>query len=244
MSGADVSATERAADLRDGIRDILPAAIAAVPIGFLFGAVASSKGLSVAEVALMSATVCAGGAQLAVIEIWGYPVPVAAILFATLLVNLRHVLMGASLAPKLGLFRPWQRGLTFYALTDENWAFAERRVAAGRRLGPAYFGVMGALLWSNWVLCSTLGAALGPLLGDPRRLGADFAFTALFIGLIAGLWRGRSTGFVVAASALAAAAAYRVFGSPWHVAAGAFAGIAAGALAPRAPAAIKEDAAR
>jgi 4-azaleucine resistance transporter AzlC len=243
VSATDVSTadareagTSTAAELRAGIGDIMPAMVAAIPIGLLFGAVAASKGLSVAEVALMSALVCAGGAQLAVIEIWGYPVPVVAVLFATLLVNLRHVLMGASLAPKLGLFRPWHRALTFYTLTDEDWAFAERRVAAGRRLTPAYFGIMGAVLWANWVTCSALGAALGPLLGDPRRLGADFAFTALFIGLIAGLWRGRSTGFVVAASAIAAAAAYRFLGSPWHVAAGAFAGIAAGALAWRGPA--------
>jgi 4-azaleucine resistance transporter AzlC len=232
-SGVSAPLPDTRVELRDGVRDILPAMVAAVPIGLLFGAVAAGKGLSVAEVALMSATVCAGGAQLAVIEIWGYPVPAVAIVLATLLVNARHVLMGASMTPKIGLFRPWQRALTFYTLTDENWAFAERRAAAGRRLTPAYFGVMGLVLWTNWVASTTLGAALGPLLGDPKRLGADFAFTALFIGLIAGLWRGRSTGFVVAASALAAAIAYRTVGSPWHVAAGAAAGIAVGALAAR-----------
>ena len=235
MSAAGVSKAA-ASDLGDAVRDILPAQVAAVPIGLLFGAVAATKGLSVAEVALMSATVFAGGAQLAVIEVWGTPVPVAAILFATLLVNLRHVLMGASLAPKLGSFRRPQRATVLFTLTDETWAFAERRAAAGRRLSPAYLGTMGAMLWLNWVACSALGAALGPLLGDPRRLGADFAFTALFIGLVAGLWRGRSTARVVAASAVAAALAYRWFGAPWHVAAGAFAGIGARALAwrPRA----------
>jgi len=88
------------ADARDGLRDITPVMIAAAPIGGLFGAIAASKGLSVAEVALMSTLVIAGGAQFAAIELWGYPVPVAAILFSTLLVNARHVLMGASLAPK------------------------------------------------------------------------------------------------------------------------------------------------
>jgi predicted branched-subunit amino acid permease len=41
-------------------------------------------------------------------------------------------------------------------------------------------------LWTNWVVTGTLGAIAGSLLGDPKRFGADFAFTALFIGLIAG----------------------------------------------------------
>ena len=66
-------------DARDGLRDIAPVMIAAAPIGGLFGAVAASKGLSLAEVALMSALVFAGGAQFAAIELWSYPVPVAAI---------------------------------------------------------------------------------------------------------------------------------------------------------------------
>ena len=108
-------------DARDGLRDIAPVMIAAAPIGGLFGAIAASKGLSLAEVALMSTLVFAGGAQFAAIELWSYPVPVAAILFSTLLVNARHVLMGASLAPKtrgfsLGaalsrLLLPHRRGL-------------------------------------------------------------------------------------------------------------------------------------
>jgi hypothetical protein len=58
--------------------------VAAAPIGALLGAVATSKGLSIAEVALMSTLVFAAGAQF------------AAILFSTLLVNARNVLMGAS----------------------------------------------------------------------------------------------------------------------------------------------------
>jgi predicted branched-subunit amino acid permease len=57
-------------DALDGLRDIAAPAIAAIPIGLLFGAVAAGKGLSALEVALMSALVFAGGAQFAGIEIW------------------------------------------------------------------------------------------------------------------------------------------------------------------------------
>lgn len=224
------------AEAHDGVRDILPAAVAAIPIGLLYGAGAAAKGLSVAEAALMSATVFAGGAQFAAIEIWGSPVPVAALLLSTLLINLRHVLMGASLGPKTGLFSTPQRLVGFFAMADENWAFAERRAGA-RRLTPAYFLGMSGVFWANWLAWSTLGAALGPLLGDPRRLGADFAFTALFIGLVAGLWRGRTTAVTVAASAVAGALAHRLAGPPWHVVAGAAAGIAAASLAARPQAA-------
>ena len=213
----------------EGVVDVAPAAIAAVPIGLLFGALAAAKGLSVLEVALMSALVCAGGAQFAIVEMWSYPVPIGTIVVATILINSRHVLMGASLAPKTGAFRRWQKLLTFHTLVDETWAFGERR-AMRRPLTPAYFGAMGAVLWCNWVTFTTLGAAAGSLLGDPAAIGADFAFTALFIGIVASLWRGPASALPVLAAAVSGAVVYRFIGTPWHVLAGAAAGIAAAAL--------------
>ncbi|MGU3361274.1 AzlC family ABC transporter permease [Methylobacterium sp. M6A4_1b] len=215
-----------------GFHDILPAAIAALPIGLVFGALATAKGLSVGEVWLMSFLVCAGGAQFAAIELWSYPVPTAALIASTLLINSRHVLMSASLGPKTSAFRPWQRFLTMFVMSDENWAFAERR-ATTRRLTPAYFGTMGATLWINWQVSSTLGAVGGSFLGDPRAIGADFAFTALFIGVVAGMWRGPATAAPVLASAAVGAVTYHLIGTPWHVLTGAFAGIATAAAAVR-----------
>jgi predicted branched-subunit amino acid permease len=90
---------------------------------------------------------------------------------------------------------------------------------------------MGVVLFFNWSITTFLGAILGSFLGDPARLGADFAFTALFIGLIAGFARGRVTLVAVAVSAAVAALVYRFVGAPWHVASGAIAGIAAAYLA-------------
>jgi 4-azaleucine resistance transporter AzlC len=223
-----------AAEARDGFRDIFPAAAAAIPIGLLFGALAAGKGLSPAEVALMSGLVFAGGAQFAGVEVWRDPAPVALLAFSTLLINARHVLMGASLAPKTGLFAPWQRLANFYVLADENWAMSERR-ARIRPLTPAYMAAMGAVFWLNWVAWSSLGAVAGSFLGDPKRLGADFAFTALFIGLVAGFWKGRGTAATVAASAAVSALVYVTAGAPWHVAAGALAGIAAAYALGEAP---------
>ncbi len=220
---------ERGRDVRDGLRDIAPAAVAAVPIGLLFGAIAVSKGLSPLEAILMSLLVFAGGAQFAAIETWTYPPPVAALAFATLLINVRHVLMGASLAPKMRASRALLFP-AFHLLTDESWALAERRTLE-RPVTLTYWFVMAGTLPFVWVGGCAVGALLGSVMGDPARFGADFAFTALFIGLIAGFGRSRVTLVTIAASAAVAALAYRLIGSPWHVATGAIAGIAAAYLA-------------
>jgi predicted branched-subunit amino acid permease len=100
-----------------------------------------------------------------------------------------------------------------------------------RPVTGAYWFAMAVVLWANWTLSSTLGAILGSFLGDPGRIGADFAFTALFIGLVAGFGRSRVTLVTVAVSAGVAALVHLFIGAPWHVASGALAGIAAAYLA-------------
>jgi 4-azaleucine resistance transporter AzlC len=219
-------------DFRDALRDVAPAMIAAAPIGLLFGAVAVSKGMSPLEAMLMSGLVFAGGAQLAAVEMWTYPLPIAALVFTTLLINARFVLMGVSLAPKVAHLPRGPAFLGFWVLADENWALAERRAAGGPVSGAYFFG-MGAVFMANWLAWSGMGAFAGPLLGDPRRFGADFAFTAIFIGLLVGFQKGPRTGAVVGASGCAAASAHLAFGSPWHVLAGALAGVGVAAALHR-----------
>ena len=214
---------------RAALVDIAPAMVAGMPFAALCGALAIAKGLSPAEVVAMSLIVFAGGAQFAAIEVWSSPVPVFVLVVSTLLINSRHVLMGASLRPKLHALSSLQRVVGCFALADENWALAERR-ATVHTITPTYFLVMGLVFWANWVLWSFVGALLGPVLGDPKRLGADFAFTAIFIALIVSLCRGPRSGIVVAASAVTAALVRTLIGSPWHVLSGAVAGIVAGAV--------------
>lgn len=219
-------------EFRDGVLELLPAMIAAMPLALLYGAIATTKGLSPLEVALSSGLVFAGGAQLAAIELWTVPVPVAAIILSTFLINARYVLMSASLAPKVAHLPFAGRLIGFHVLADENWALAERRAMQGR-ITAAYFFGSGAVFWVNWVVWSWAGTIVGPLLGDPRGFGADFAFTAIFIGLVAGFVTTTRAGLVVVVSAVAATGAFLAFGSPWHVLAGALAGMAAAVLAWR-----------
>jgi len=215
-----------------GMAAIAPAAIAVVPFGLLLGALAAEKGLSPLEMALMSGLVFAGGSQFVALDLWTSPAAWASLGFAALLVNLRHVLMGASINRAMGGFRPAAKVLALLLLADEIWAMAERR-AACRPLTPAYYAGLALTLYVNWVFWTALGAALGASLGDPAAYGFDFAFTAIFIGLLAGFRRVPGFVPVVAASALAAVAAREVASGPVSIAAGAAAGVLVAGLLPR-----------
>jgi 4-azaleucine resistance transporter AzlC len=212
------------AEVRAGMLDMAPFVAAAAPMGLLFGTLAAGKGLSPLEAALMSATVFGGAAQFVAIDLWRDPAPWGLLTLTAFIVNIRHVLMGTSLARHMALFRPRWRPLAMFVLVDEVWAFAERRALQGP-LSPAYYWGMGAVMWTQWVLGSTIGAIVGQSLGDPAAFGFDFAFTAMFICILAGFWRGPRTGAVLAASAAAAALTKLAVPGAWYIMTGAAAGV-------------------
>jgi 4-azaleucine resistance transporter AzlC len=219
-------------EFADGLKTISPIIVAAMPIGLVFGAVAAAKGLSPLEVVLMSAMVFAGGSQFVAMDIWTHPASWTALGFAALLVNVRHVLMGASLARKMDAFSPWQKYFGVLVMADENWAMAEAR-ARKAALTPAFFAGLSVLFYVNWIICSLAGALLGAFLGDPAVIGLDFAFPAVFIVLVMGFWKGPSTGMILIASALASILVHVLVPGAWYIGAGASAGLAAALLAGR-----------
>ncbi|WP_105427363.1 AzlC family ABC transporter permease [Neorhizobium tomejilense] len=219
-------------DFLSGMRAISPLIAAVIPIGLVFGAVAATKGLSPAEAGLMSALVFAGGSQFVAMDIWTHPASWTGIGFAALLVNIRHVLMSASLGTRMEAFSQPARYLSMLFLADEIWAMAEFRAKVAR-LTPAWFAGLAMPFYLAWVLSGLAGAALGAFLGDPVVLGLDFAFPAVFIVLVMGFWKGPETAAVLLASGAAAVATQHFVPGVWYIAAGAIAGLAAALVTGR-----------
>lgn len=225
-----ISPTNTRKEFTAGLRAASPLLVAMVPIGGVFGAVAVSKGLSPLEACLMSLFVFAGGAQFVAMDLWTHPASWTALGFSALLVNLRHILMSASIAAKMDSFKTWQRWLSMLVLTDESWALAEFR-SVNRKLSSLFFAATALSIYVVWNLSTLTGALLGAVIGDTIVIGLDFAFTAVFIVLLMGFWKGRETGFVLVASAAAALVTHKHVPGAWYIAAGALAGLAVTAFA-------------
>jgi 4-azaleucine resistance transporter AzlC len=229
-SGTEAPITFTLAGALAGARRCVPIAISGCGIGLVFGTLAGQDGLGAGEAALMSALVFSGAAQFVVLGLWAAPLPVATIVLATLVVGLRHVLMGAALGPvfsKLPLLKAY--GSVFF-MADENWALTMGEFAKGRR--DAAFLVGGGLLmffaWTGSTFAG--GTLLGGLVEDPARWGLDFAFTAVFLALIAGMWNGKSDILPWTVAAAVAVAAHHWLPGQWYILLGSLAGSVAGVV--------------
>jgi len=230
MSVSETSHSNRN-DFSDGLRAIAPLVVAAFPIALVFGALAAQKGLTAFETMLMSSVVFAGGSQFVAIDFWASPVPWVTLTVSALLVNIRHVLMSASLGAKTKQMGFGWQLIAFGFLADEVWALSEHRA---RKQGASFSFMMGLALpfYFNWLVMTGVGASLGTLLADrdPAKWGFDFAFPAIFIGLIMSFWKGSKTGMILAASGLAAIACKTFVPGAWYIAAGAVAGVVVAAI--------------
>jgi 4-azaleucine resistance transporter AzlC len=202
-------------------------------VGIPFGIVARQAGLSPPEIMAMSVFVFAGASQFAMVQLFrdgaAWPIVVATVL----LINLRHVLMAAALRPYFARVPMARRLAAAYVLTDEAFAMAIGWFRRGRT-EIAYYATFAVALFVLWNVATVIGMLLGPSIGEPRRLGVDFAITATFIAIVVLGVRRRSDVIVALAAALLAAALASVGASVVAV-------VTAGALAPLAVLLLRDE---
>lgn len=123
---------------------------------------------------------------------------------------------------------PWRVSCPLlFLLVDESWALTLGALSKGL----ADLGFMlgsGLLLWLTWISSTCTGRLLGAAIPDPRAFGLDFAFTAVFLALLAGLWKGKDALPAWFVAALTALAVHAVLPGKWHIVAGGFAGSLSG----------------
>ena len=118
------------------------------------------------------------------VGLWGMGASVFSIVFTTLVVNLRHVLMSAAVAPWFAPFTRIQQFIIGWGLTDEVFATHSMAMAKGEeaRLPSVY--AVNFTAHSGWVLGTFIGAVAGDFLPDPKLFGLDYALPAMFLALL------------------------------------------------------------
>jgi len=217
-----------------GMKDTIPMIIGAIPFGIIFGALAVTGEHPLTPTATMgmSLFVFAGSAQFIGMGLYSQQIGLLLIIFTTFIVNLRHALYAASLAPYMRhVGHKWLLPLGFW-LTDETYAVVIRRFQdqPDNRYRHWYF--FGSALWMylNWQLCTFIGIVAGQQLGDATSWGLDFAMVVTFIGIVVPLIINRP---MLVCALVAASMSLATFGLPNKLGymVGGLAGIVAGLIA-------------
>lgn len=221
------------AELRAGYVTMLPLWLGAAPFGIIYAISALAAGLSPAQTVVMSLLVFAGASQFTAVGMVAAGAGPLAITITTLIVNARHLLMSASLAPHMRGVGPWTRLLAAAQLTDESYAVGMGRYLAGRG-SPAFQIGCNLSLYTCWPLSAIVGIMLGQAIPDPAAYGLDLVFPLTFIGLLVPLLKDPSNRPVAAiAAALTVAGALLLPGSWYVLLAGAGASALGALIRPR-----------
>ncbi len=230
------SRSGRRSEFRRGAIAGLPVLLGIIPYALVLGAQAAQKGLTILEVPMMTGLNFAGGSEFAAIQLWTSPPHILLIAAITFLVNSRHLLMGAALAPFIRHLSKRKAFMTLFLMCDESWALgladAKRRQVKGVNpaLSLTYYMGVAIPFYLAWILFTTFGAVFGPMMGDLRPYGFDMAFPAVFLVLLASMWKGFSAARPWLVSLVVAACTYLLVPGAWYVAAGAVSGLIAAYL--------------
>lgn len=168
----------------DGVRAEVPLLIGVFPFGMIYGALALNAGLSPVESQMMSSVLFAGSAQFVTTQLIQSATPGPVIILTIAVVNLRHMLYSASLAPYLKHLSMKWKILLSYLLTDEAYAPSVLNYE-GKGVTPAgHWFLLGAgfSLWFTWQVSTAFGIFLGARI--PEELPLDFALPLTFIAMV------------------------------------------------------------
>lgn len=230
----------------EGLRASVPIVVGYLPAAVAFGVAAREAGLSVAETVAMSLLVFSGASQFALAGLLATGASWLVMAAISLVLGVRHVLYGPSLAPNLRRMDTGRAAAVAFGLTDEVFAVASAmlprgspRANFGRLLG------LGTSAYVSWALGTWIGAVAGTAVVSalPSLAPAlSFALPALFVALLISLMRsaGPATGGApspvtgsILVAAVVAAALYLAGLESWSVPAAGVTGPVAGLLIGR-----------
>lgn len=223
---------KKLAEFFKGARAMLPVLVGVIPFAMIYGALALDAGLTPGQSQAMSAIVFAGSAQIVMTQLVKLETPGLVMILTVGIVNLRHVLYSASMAPHLQPLKRGWKWLLAYLLTDEAYvvtavyyqnsqplhlerADGQGAATAGEGGGDIRYWFLfggGSALWLSWQLSTAAGIFLGAVL--PTSWSLDFTLALTFIALVVPNLRDRAS---VAAALAAGLIAVLAFNLPYKL---------------------------
>jgi len=186
-----------------GCKAGIPIAIGYLPIGMTFGLLARASGMPDQITILMSLVVFAGASQFVGVNMLALGSAMGEIIFTTFVLNLRHLLMSASLAPRIG--DGSSKGLLSmisFGITDETFSVASTQPTP--KLNPFFLLGLNLTAFAAWNASTWIGLFIAGGLPAAIKASMGIALYVMFIALLAPACRQSKAVLIIAGAAMAA----------------------------------------
>ena len=214
----------RLSEFFSGIKDELPILIEVIPFGIIFGVLALEAGILPIASQAMSSIIFAGSAQIVTTQLVAVGAPGLVIVLTVGVVNLRHLLYSASIAPYMRSLKFSWKWLLAYLLTDEAYAvtihhyeYSDQQNITKNPINKSdangnykhwFFLGAGLALWTTWQISTAMGILLGAVV--PENWSLDFTLALTFIALVIPNLKDRSSTTAAIVAGVAAVAAFHL----------------------------------
>jgi 4-azaleucine resistance transporter AzlC len=208
-------------------------AVAAAAFGIVYGLAARGAGFSLIDALAMSVIVLAGASQFAAVGFVAQGMPWVAIVGLTFLLNARHLLYAAALAPWLQRTPRAERAAMAHVLTDESFAVSLAHFGRIGHADPPGYWLAAAFIAVPWPVATVVGYLGGQLVPDPTALGLDVVFPAAMGALAVAVVTGRRELAAAIGGAIVAVVVALLTSTGIGIVAGGLVGPAIGLAVPR-----------
>ena len=174
--------SKQRAQVAEGMKAALPVILGFIPVGIAYAIMARQAGFTVWQTCAMSICVFAGASQMMAIGMYVQGASVLAMIVATFILNLRHLIMSICVAncmeDKPGRAKP----LIAFGVTDES--FSIFTTAKREKRTAAYFIGLVIVSYAAWVVGTAIGAVASNFLPTILTASLGIALYAMFIGLL------------------------------------------------------------
>ena len=172
----------KTSDYLQGIKAGVPIILGIIPVGVAFAIMARQSGFSILETIMMSATVFAGASQMVSVNMYSQGADLLAIILATFVINLRHLIMSTCIMHKMKSDNVLMKALVSFGITDESFAIFTNLEGEEATIG--FFMGLISVTYSTWVLSTVLGAISVKLLPAIIANSLGISLYAMFIALL------------------------------------------------------------
>jgi predicted branched-subunit amino acid permease len=203
-------------ELIKGFIDSIPLGISVSIYGLVYGVLGGKAGMSLFEITAMSAFVFAGASQIAFIQMFSQGANPISIILTVFIINLRHYLMAASVAPYIKDSTTKFKMLNAFFMTDESYGVTYSHFQ-NNKPSNLYFLGSGLNIYLFWGIAGVLGYMFGNIIPKQLNYIFDFAFAAAFISMLIPMIKDFPTVATVAASAVISILGSLYIPGKWYI---------------------------